>query len=1224
VKRKSNVGEIFQFTSTGKFTEYLYSQPEQFQLNRLFGSNVGYKEHYKRNIVIDPNGQASVSYLNLSGKVVATALEGESPNNLVPLASNTIQAGSASNLLKSNNLISDDYSAVSFTKATSVTQNSEAYNLEYEVKKIPTYKDACMPDNFCYECAYDILLELKNTDCNTEIYKFPGAGQVSDVGAYNLNVCSLDQNYKITPDALPFTLTKGSYMLRKTLSIDEEILEQYATEYAVADKTKNLCYEPFVTGDAYKRGCDYTCERCKEDLGTDFADFKTKYASLFPGMDDAGLQSIYDEKAKVCDRICNSKSICDITYDMMLDDVSLNGQYGKVFDMTKLPGGDPVSPEVSAISVFNDQNKLPKKTAMPDPNWRHPVLNDVPTHYTDAQGNNVLVNISSGLVEYVANATIVTDANGNPCVYPEDLLHFKDFYNIWQPHWAKFLVEYHPEYCYYTWCKDSTDSKTDMRAGYALPLSSNGFDDYLTDLTYAYKDNTSEIITKLNASNLLGTSGQTDADRLKAMMLNDPFFKDNTTVCTNKLTSLGYHADETVTRQALMINFMNDYRANGVKSGKSIDVMAWNTNNCVNAYYPGFPANTCSTPSVFYDPANNGLDGRINTSSVISYINYYLHCKSMVKDVFADCNALTNCGCYNECIGKKNFNPFTYGMIPPLKPKFVKVPGLFGLFGHTVYRPIYTQAMITGYINGLGKPYFNDDCQPCSRKNKNFFMNENVQKRFLKNGFMQDEIPGGTSGTAAEEKAKADADYNFFLTSGQCPFDKQLENFLNGKTQPAYKTGVLINSNLTTNIPSTTSLTFLSAFTKDMYDAMQGNQTQLSEIEFAYSTIANGWTFTIINRSLSNFSKTISLYKPVNLPTTFDITQVKKVTGLRYLNTTNGLHTFTVFLSVMENGVMKDYSFTGTTDFAIGQCYSTIASEKCYVSDQAIDAVKVAELMCNVQAGSVVGMDTPPIPLTNAYSPVPDQTLPDCHPASFDLWFGQQKDDNSSSYLQWKRELLSSNVIKFSVKRDFNTTTSVELDITISSTTLDFSTLDNMYLFKNFKKTGNNSYTVDVYYANASLGTVSASNVCNVTIALISTPNTVFPTNYTTYNATSNNYDYFLNECIAPEANSCSQQVFKNPEQVLNVLKRLKEIGKFSTPAGSPFALIPGHVFTQELRNALDGVQDIEKVYWEGSQTGNQTTGYTFNGRIYYDVVPQKDLLKLEIQSTTDILTAGF
>ncbi|MBK7856993.1 MAG: hypothetical protein IPJ79_20755 [Bacteroidetes bacterium] len=70
IRRQGSVGENYQLEQNKKYTEYYYGQPNQIQLDRLFGSEVGDATHYKKNVIIDPNGQASVTYLNMEGKLL--------------------------------------------------------------------------------------------------------------------------------------------------------------------------------------------------------------------------------------------------------------------------------------------------------------------------------------------------------------------------------------------------------------------------------------------------------------------------------------------------------------------------------------------------------------------------------------------------------------------------------------------------------------------------------------------------------------------------------------------------------------------------------------------------------------------------------------------------------------------------------------------------------------------------------------------------------------------------------------------------------------------------------------------------------------------------------------------------------------------------------------------------------------------------------------------------
>ena len=80
IARKGGVGPNHQL-GTNNEMKYFYGIPTQQELNRLFGNNVGNANFYKKNVVVDPNLQVSVSYIDPKGKTIATALAGNHPAN---------------------------------------------------------------------------------------------------------------------------------------------------------------------------------------------------------------------------------------------------------------------------------------------------------------------------------------------------------------------------------------------------------------------------------------------------------------------------------------------------------------------------------------------------------------------------------------------------------------------------------------------------------------------------------------------------------------------------------------------------------------------------------------------------------------------------------------------------------------------------------------------------------------------------------------------------------------------------------------------------------------------------------------------------------------------------------------------------------------------------------------------------------------------------------------
>jgi hypothetical protein len=85
VRAQGGVGAEFQLG--GHATRHYYGKPEQIELDRLFGSEAGYAEHYQKNVDVDPNGQVSVTYVDMAGHTVATALTCGAPEGMDPVGS---------------------------------------------------------------------------------------------------------------------------------------------------------------------------------------------------------------------------------------------------------------------------------------------------------------------------------------------------------------------------------------------------------------------------------------------------------------------------------------------------------------------------------------------------------------------------------------------------------------------------------------------------------------------------------------------------------------------------------------------------------------------------------------------------------------------------------------------------------------------------------------------------------------------------------------------------------------------------------------------------------------------------------------------------------------------------------------------------------------------------------------------------------------------------------
>ncbi|HEV2481619.1 MAG TPA: hypothetical protein VGS79_18240, partial [Puia sp.] len=69
----------------GHETKYYYGSAAQEELDGLFGTEAGDLSHYFKNMVQDANGQMSVSYVDMHGRTIATALAGNAPPGIAAL-----------------------------------------------------------------------------------------------------------------------------------------------------------------------------------------------------------------------------------------------------------------------------------------------------------------------------------------------------------------------------------------------------------------------------------------------------------------------------------------------------------------------------------------------------------------------------------------------------------------------------------------------------------------------------------------------------------------------------------------------------------------------------------------------------------------------------------------------------------------------------------------------------------------------------------------------------------------------------------------------------------------------------------------------------------------------------------------------------------------------------------------------------------------------------------
>ena len=461
IAAQSGVGAQYRI-GTKKETRYLYGTPYQPELTRLFGTQVGYSGHYKKNTVIDPNGQTSVSYLDLDGKVVATALSGNAPENMDALPGNKQRTIKAEVLQADNfsNAMSADRLSKTYSSKFSVASPATSYKFDYS-GQVGHYDLSCAlstsgnPLLFVMDGVVDVEWQLVNT-CGEPVFV--------NVGSTNKGTTGTAQTVNLTETKL---LPEGEYQLSKKISINEQKLDEYWQNYLTKEGICIRTQNSFEVEEYSKMnllGCGLTCEQCATERDRLLAD------AIYTQEERASI-------ATACDQLCDPSIGCRSSLEMLRGDMALGGQYGEIrkkktntnnsisqptFDEDGNPippivnttvnnvtdegifnAGDPEDNKIVAeqfpMSLYNANNGLRFPPFLSDlsiskrANWRNPILITKDGFTQDNRANQVLFsneNLTTGVsyavtsytdrageILYVEVYKMITDPETNEYVY---------------------------------------------------------------------------------------------------------------------------------------------------------------------------------------------------------------------------------------------------------------------------------------------------------------------------------------------------------------------------------------------------------------------------------------------------------------------------------------------------------------------------------------------------------------------------------------------------------------------------------------------------------------------------------------------------------------------------------------------------------------------------------------------------------------------------------------
>ncbi|MDP2174455.1 MAG: hypothetical protein Q8K70_00950, partial [Bacteroidota bacterium] len=502
VRRQGGVGPTHQL-GTGHETKYYYGRPDQEELDMLFGNSVGYQYHYQKNMVVDPNGQVSISYLDLSGRVIATALAGNSPNNVQPLSS----FGSAVNLsinAQSNADLQYASDHIYSNKVFTVPMQSN-YTINYQID-IPRHTDPTK-SNLCFDCVYDLEISLLD-ECNKEMLDGnPNvAGNQSIIrtlGTVNSQFDTLCEpsplNYSFSNDAdlnnapIVVNLPIGSYTLIKKLKINYGALEFYENQFIKGNtslKTENSYRQHYLSKIDYSQ-CASTCDSCEIKLGSrenyiNKQSLKLTELGIEVNVEDLSyFNKKFDDLLSFCKDLCNTSiNSCESMLEIIKNDLRPGGQYAQ-YDLANNVFKGLLDEEGNSELGFNYQKFWYSTDGPNDP--ATPEIN-----YLDANGNIIKIEIDGAY-------TRVNDLS------PEQ------FVKYFKEEWLNSILNKHPEYCKYYDCMLDQGSNTYDNNMYQAATWQEALDSgFLNPLQMAGVGFPSGRLDPFFASNGRGVSKKTD------------------------------------------------------------------------------------------------------------------------------------------------------------------------------------------------------------------------------------------------------------------------------------------------------------------------------------------------------------------------------------------------------------------------------------------------------------------------------------------------------------------------------------------------------------------------------------------------------------------------------------------------------------------------------------------------------------------------------------------
>lgn len=438
ITSQGGVGINHQIGS-GHETKYFYGKPSQQELDALFGTEVGDASHYFKNMVQDANGQMSVSYVDMHGRTIATALAGDSTENLQAIYTNHADYPDQSGVTLVNKLLTP---ATNIVKGNSIESLSTLlvpaqtdYAFTYKLTPDILTQFDCNSQSICFDCKYDLEISIRSEGCE-EIP--PTVRRYNNLQIVPANLaCGTPMGFSgeglsnVTQINFNESLRPGSYIIRKTLTLSDSLysIRKDSAMRVFLCRTQQNIYDSIYNIVSYNCGDTTTataCASCNANLGT-----YLQYKANNLGVPDSVLKVQYTKDSTECAMACGNSpkqnTLYAIRRQMLMDMVPYSGQYARSLDTVNFYNYTLEKKYNIFVKTYNGVSTGRPFFRFPKTEANQPAIYRTEDNQADS---SLYDNDGNYLLPVTANP-IIADT---------------DFVKIFQRSWADSLLFYHPEF----------------------------------------------------------------------------------------------------------------------------------------------------------------------------------------------------------------------------------------------------------------------------------------------------------------------------------------------------------------------------------------------------------------------------------------------------------------------------------------------------------------------------------------------------------------------------------------------------------------------------------------------------------------------------------------------------------------------------------------------------------------------------------------------------------